>query len=164
MNKFIEYFLNWWVSRPANIFIDGITVAVDPKHWLELSWVNFLGFTFLPVIVSILICYLITKARGGGFLFRWWIFNLITSVLVAIGITIFMKSKVFVGGTINSPIYWQIPNFMILSRALVGLLQSFLLYIIFSFVISRLFGGAIITIQKFNLNKAYPLPRLFRAD
>ncbi|MFZ4590660.1 MAG: hypothetical protein ACOYN6_06660 [Ignavibacteria bacterium] len=164
MNKALEYIFNWWASRPANIFIDNVTVAVNPKHWMELSWVNFFGLTLAPVILSIVICYLLTNSRGGKFLFRWWMFNIFTSLIIAVLIFVFLKSNTFVGGTMEAPVYWKIPDFLTISRALVGFLQSFIANIIFSYIITRLFGGLITTVQKFNINKVYPLPRLFKAD
>jgi len=160
MNKIIEYILNWWVSRPANIFVNDESVAVLPQHWMELSWVNALAFTLFPVIVSIIICYTVTSARGGRFLFQWWMFNIFTGVIVAFLIFFFLLTKTFVGGTIENPVYWKIPVFMITSRALVGFFQSLICYTILSFIIANILGR-FFGIQKFDNNKAYPIPHLF---
>lgn len=160
MNKIIEYILNWWASRPSNIFVNGETVAVLPQHWMQLSWVNVLALTLIPVIISIFICYTATSKRGGAFLLRWWIFNAFTSIFVAIIIFFFMYSKTFVGGTIENPIYWKIPLFMIVSRSLVGFFQSLICYIILSSILARILGG-LFNKQKFLNNMVYPLPKLF---
>ena len=162
MKGIIELIINWWVSRPSNIYIEGISVSILPQHWMELSWVNFLGFTIIPVLISIFICYTLTNSEGRGFLIRWWLFLIVTSVIDAIIIFIFLKSKTFVAGLEDAPIYWKIPNFMILSRALVGFFQSILFYYLLSIVIVKLLGGWL-NVKKFTRNLFYPYPRLFNA-
>lgn len=161
MNKFIEYFLNWWVTRPSNIFVNGITCSVPPDHWMTLSWVNFLFITLFPVLISIILCYTTTSKLGKPFLIRWWLFNLLTAVIVSSLIYVYMMTKIFVCGTSDSQIFWNIPSFMILNRCIVGFLQAIVYYFIFSVIIVKMLGG-VFRISKFNSNLSYPFPKLFK--
>lgn len=162
MNKLIEYILNWWVSRPSNIFISGVTCSVLPEHWMTLSWVNVLGLTLLPVLISIIFCYTLTSSIGRPFLIRWWKFNILTALIVAIFIYIFMSTKIFVSGQTDSLIYWSLPSFIIINRCLAGFLQSLLYFLIFSYLLVNILGGAL-NISKFKDNLSYPIPKLFKA-
>lgn len=160
MNKIVEYLLNWWVSRPSNILLGESSVAVLPQQWSEISYVNVFGLTLLPILVSILICYTLTHKMGKSFLFRWWKFNIITSILVGIAIFLFLSSKSIPSGNIEAIINWQLPTYIIVNRAIVGFLQSFIYYYILSSVLVKILGGAF-SIPKFRTNLAYPFPKLF---
>ena len=162
MSKFLEYILNWWVSRPSNIFINGVTCSILPEHWSSLSWTNVLGLTIIPVLISIVLCYTFTRSLGRSFLIRWWIFNIITAIAVAILIYVFMISKTFVSGLSDSLIYWSLPNFIIMNRCIVGFLQSILYFFIFSTILVKILGGGL-NIPKFKNNLSYPFPKLFKA-
>ena len=160
MNRFIEVFLNWWVQRPSNIHVEGYTAAVRPEHWLELSWVIFLALIILPVIISILVCYSTTRSMGRGFLIRWWLFMVFTALINAFLIFIFLSSKTFTGDEFI--IYWKIPTFMVLSRALCGAVQTLLFYYLISILFTKVLGGYF-NLTKFRTNISYPYPKLFKA-
>jgi hypothetical protein len=166
--RFLEILLNWWAPRPSNILIPGTvpgsmeSVSVLPREWIELSWVMVIGYTVIPIIISILICYMLTRAQGKRFLMRWWIFLFLTALFDAIMIYIFLSSKAFAFGTAESMLYWKLPAFMVLNRTIVGFCQTILYYYLFSILIVKVLGG-IFNFPKFRLNLAYPFPNLFRA-
>jgi len=115
----------------------------------------------IPVIISIFLCYTLTKSQGRSFLIRWWLFMLATSAFDTALIFVFLLSKTFVSGSVDLPVYWKIPTFMIASRAIVGLLQSMLYYYLFSILIVKILGG-LFSFAKFRMNLAYPYPKMIR--
>lgn len=166
--RFLEILLNWWAQRPSNILIPGTvpgsmeSVSVLPREWMELSWIMVIGYTVILIIISIFLCYLLTRAQGKRFLIRWWIFLFITALFNAVIIYIFLSSKTFASGTAEAMLYWKIPTFIVLNRALVGFCQTILYYYLFSILFVKVLGG-IFNFPKFRLNLAYPFPNLFRA-
>lgn len=166
--RFLEIILNWWASRPSNILIPGTvpgameSVSVLPREWMELSWIIVLGYTIVPIIVSILLCYSLTRSQGKRFLLRWWIFLIATALINAVIIYIFLSSKTFAGGAEETLLYWKIPWYMVFSRSLVGFFQTIVYYYLLSILFVKLLGG-IFNFPKFRLNLAYPFPNLFRA-
>lgn len=166
--RFLEILLNWWAQRPSNILIPGTvpgsmeSVSVLPREWMELSWIMVMGYTLIPIIILIFLCYLLTRSQGKRFLIRWWIFLFLTALFNAVMIYIFLSSKTFASGTAESMLYWKVPSFMVLNRALAGFCQTILYYYLLSILSVKVLGG-IFNFPKFRLNLAYPFPNLFRA-
>jgi hypothetical protein len=157
MKKFVDDIFNWWVNRPVNIPTNtGTTISMEIFNWYDITWTMVLLYTLLPVILSILICYIITDRSGNDFRNRWWMFMILTSVTVGLLIYIFLSGILIYGpdGVV------AFPKTIAVNRAIVGVLQAMVLYYLLSGLISNLLGR-IFSINKFKINLRTPIPKLF---